>query len=110
MGVVALAFFDPNTSRGPQRLPEFAIGKNANLALEPKRLEILIFFCFCDPHYFQISRGVSFIVLFDQRSFRVTYYKLSVNEPFCPKTSSKSDIMLSVDTRVAKRSGSNYIF
>jgi hypothetical protein len=108
MGVVALAFFDPNTSRGPQRLPEFTIGKNFSTGAQTVRN--FNFFCFCDPHYFQISRGVSFIVLFDQRSFRVTYYKLSVNEPFCPKTSSKSDIMLSVDTRVAKRSGSNYIF
>jgi hypothetical protein len=25
MGVIALAFFDPRSSRGPQRLPESAI-------------------------------------------------------------------------------------
>jgi hypothetical protein len=57
MGVVALAFFDPNTSRGPQRLPEFAIGKNANLALEPKRLEILIFFASVTPTTFRFQGG-----------------------------------------------------
>ncbi len=38
-----MAFFDPRSSRGPQRLPESAILKNAYLALEPKRFEILIF-------------------------------------------------------------------
>jgi hypothetical protein len=57
MGVVALAFFDPNTSRGPQRLPEFAIGKNADLALEPKRLEILIFFASVTPTTFRFQGG-----------------------------------------------------
>ncbi len=40
MGVIALAFFDPRSSRGPQSLPESAIWKNAYLALEPKRFEI----------------------------------------------------------------------
>ncbi len=31
------------------------------------------FFCFIDPHYFQILSGVSFILLFDQRSSRGTF-------------------------------------
>ncbi len=43
MGVFALTFFDPRSSRGPQGLLESAIWKNAYLALEPKRFEILIF-------------------------------------------------------------------
>jgi hypothetical protein len=43
MGVIALAFFDPRSSRGPQGLLESKIWKNAYLALEPKRFEILIF-------------------------------------------------------------------
>jgi hypothetical protein len=43
MGVIALAFFDPRSSRGPQRLLDSAILKNAYLALEPKGFEILIF-------------------------------------------------------------------
>ena len=43
MGVIALTFFDPRSSRGPQRLFESAIKKNAYLALEPKPFEILIF-------------------------------------------------------------------
>jgi hypothetical protein len=43
MGVIALAFFDLRSSRGPQRLLESAILKNADLALEPERFEILIF-------------------------------------------------------------------
>ena len=43
MGVIALAFLDPRSSRGPQRLPESAIWKSAYLALEPKRFEILNF-------------------------------------------------------------------
>ncbi len=43
MGVIALEFFDPRSSRGPQGLLESAIWKNAYLALEPKRFEILIF-------------------------------------------------------------------
>jgi hypothetical protein len=43
MGVIALAFFDLRSSRGPQGLLESAISKKAFLALEPKRFEILIF-------------------------------------------------------------------
>ncbi len=73
MGVIALTFFDPRSSRGPQRLPESAIWKNAYLAPEPERYEILIFAASVIPHYFQILRGVSFIALFDLRSSRYTY-------------------------------------
>ncbi len=55
MGVIALAFFDSRSSRGPQRLLESAI-------------------CYLnDPHYFQILSGVSFILLFDPRSSKGTY-------------------------------------
>jgi hypothetical protein len=43
MGLIALAFFDPRSSRDPQRLLESAIGKNADLTLEPKQFKILIF-------------------------------------------------------------------
>jgi hypothetical protein len=43
MGVIALEFFDPRSSKGPQSLPESAIWKNADLAVEPERFEILIF-------------------------------------------------------------------
>jgi hypothetical protein len=52
MGVIALAFFDPRTFRGPQRQLESAIGKNADLALEPERFEILIFAALVTPIIF----------------------------------------------------------
>ncbi len=67
-----MACFNPRSSRGPQRLLESAIRKNAYLALEPKPFEILIFAASVTPHYFQILSGVSFILLFDMRQSRYT--------------------------------------
>jgi hypothetical protein len=53
MGVIALAFFDLRSSRGSQRLLESAIWKNADLALEPKRFDILIFAASVSPNMFR---------------------------------------------------------
>jgi hypothetical protein len=57
MGVIALAFFDPRSSRGPQSLPESAIWKNANLAVEPERFEILNFAASVTPITFWFEGG-----------------------------------------------------
>jgi hypothetical protein len=41
MGVTALTFLDASSFRGPRRLLEFAIWKNAVLTLEPKYQKLI---------------------------------------------------------------------
>jgi hypothetical protein len=53
MGVIALVFFHPRSTRGPQGLLESAILKNADLALELERFEILIFAASVTPISFR---------------------------------------------------------
>ncbi len=74
MGVIALAFFDPRSSRGPQRLLESAIWKKCLFSTGAQTVWNFDFCCFSDPHYFLILRGVNFILLFDPRSSRGTYW------------------------------------
>jgi hypothetical protein len=70
MEVIAPAFFDLRSSRGPQRLLESAIWKTGTGAQTVWNFDLC---CFSDPHYFQISSGVSFIIHIDHRSSRGTY-------------------------------------
>jgi len=73
MGVIALGFFDPRSSRGPQRLLQPAIWKKCWFSTGAQMVWNFDFCCFSDPHYFQILKGISFILLFDLRSSRSTY-------------------------------------
>jgi hypothetical protein len=70
---MALAFFYPRSSRGPQGLLKSAIWKKCLFSTKAQTVWHFDFCCFSDNHYFLILRAVNFIVLFDPRSSRGTY-------------------------------------